>query len=117
MLAADLYCRFLAAKLHVDLLTSKTSVKALKKAMENLPATLDDLYDDAIQRIQSQSQDDRELANKALRWVAYTYRPLKVKVLLEALAIEPGETDLDLEAIPHMGLILDVCAGLLIFDE
>ena len=85
--------------------------------MENLPATLDDMYNDAIRRIQSQSQDDRELANKALRWVAYTYRPLKVKVLLEALAIEPGETDLDREAIPPMGLILDVCAGLLIFDE
>ncbi|KAL8918574.1 MAG: hypothetical protein Q9172_005364 [Xanthocarpia lactea] len=108
---------FLAAKLHVDSLASKTSVKALKKAMENLPATLDDMYNDAIQRIQSQSQDDRELANKALRWVAYTYRPLRVKALLEALAIEPGETDLDLEAIPPMGLILDVCAGLLIFDE
>ncbi|KAL9033602.1 MAG: hypothetical protein Q9180_005861, partial [Flavoplaca navasiana] len=90
---------------------------ALKKAMENLPVTLDDLYDDAIRRIQSQSQDDRELANKALRWVAYTYRPLRVKALLEALAIEPGETDLDREAMPPMGLILDVCAGLLIFDE
>ncbi|KAL8856068.1 MAG: hypothetical protein Q9178_007324 [Gyalolechia marmorata] len=108
---------FLAAKLHVDSLASKTSVKALKKAMENLPATLNDLYDDAMRRIDSQSQDDRELAEKAIRWVAYTYRPLRLEVLLEALAIEPGEKDLDLEAIPPMSLILDVCAGLLILDE
>ncbi|KAL8893733.1 MAG: hypothetical protein Q9192_004980, partial [Flavoplaca navasiana] len=108
---------FLAAKLHVDCLASKTSVKALKKAMKNLPASLDDLYNDAIRRIQSQNQDDRELANKALRWAAYTYRPLGVKALLEALAIEPRETDLDREAIPPLGLILDVCASLLIFDE
>ncbi|KAL8910111.1 MAG: hypothetical protein Q9171_004572 [Xanthocarpia ochracea] len=109
--------RFLAAKLHVDFLASKTSVKALKKAIENLPATLNDLYDDAMRRIDSQSQDDRELAEKAIRWVVHAYRPLRVEVLLEALAIEPGETDQDLEAIPPMGLILDACAGLLIFDE
>lgn len=101
----------------MDSLASKTSVKALKKAVKDLPVTLDDLYDGAIQRIDSQSQDDRELAEKALRWVAYTYRPLDVEALREALAIEPGETDLDHEAMHSMGLVLDVCAGLLIFDE
>ncbi|KAL8698451.1 MAG: hypothetical protein Q9201_006562 [Fulgogasparrea decipioides] len=108
---------FLAAKLHVDSLSSKTSVKALKTAIQNLSSKLDDLYDDALRRIDSQSLDDRELAEKALRWVAYTYRPLDVKALLEALALETGQTDFDPEAIPPMYLVLDVCAGLLVYDK
>ncbi|KAL8921943.1 MAG: hypothetical protein Q9172_003757 [Xanthocarpia lactea] len=108
---------FLAAKLHVDSLSTKTSVKLLKKALENLSSTLDELYDDAIQRIDTQSQDDRQLARKALRWVAYTYRPLGVLALQEAVAIEPGEDNFDHEGKPPLGLILDVCTGLLTADE
>ncbi|KAL8634792.1 MAG: hypothetical protein Q9226_009433, partial [Calogaya cf. arnoldii] len=61
--------------------------------------------------------DDRILAEKALRWVAYTYRPLNAEALQEALAIEPGDLDFDVEAMHRIGLILDVCAGLLIHDN
>ncbi|KAI4264197.1 MAG: hypothetical protein L6R42_000683 [Xanthoria sp. 1 TBL-2021] len=108
---------FLAAKLHVDALSTKGNVKILKKALENLPTTLDELYDDAVQRIKTQSPDDEHLALKALRWVAYTYRPLGFRALQEALAIEPGEDDFDSDGMHPIGLILDVCAGLLIVDE
>ncbi|KAL8812638.1 MAG: hypothetical protein Q9200_000866 [Gallowayella weberi] len=108
---------FLAAKLHVDSLASKTSIKTLKKALDRLSGTLHDLYHDALQRIDSQSHDDKALAEKALRWVAYAYRPLGAPALQEALAIDSEETDYDPEAIPPVSLILDVCAGLLIVDE
>ncbi|KAL8746242.1 MAG: hypothetical protein Q9184_007773 [Pyrenodesmia sp. 2 TL-2023] len=107
---------FLATKLHVDALSTKTSVKLLKKALENLASDINVLYDDALLRIKSQSQDDRTLAERALRWVAFTYRPLRVEALQEALAIEPGDDDFDMEAIHRIGLVLDVCAGLLIHD-
>ncbi|KAI4113321.1 MAG: hypothetical protein LQ338_008196, partial [Usnochroma carphineum] len=63
------------------------------------------------------NEDDQKLAKKALRWVAYTYKPLSPNALREALAIEPGETDFDNEALSLIGMILDVCAGLLILDE
>ncbi|KAL8880022.1 MAG: hypothetical protein Q9198_002484 [Flavoplaca austrocitrina] len=119
---------FLAAKLHVDALSTKTNIKELKKALENLSTNINDLYDDAIARIESQNQDYRTLAEKALRWVAYAFRPLYVEVLKEAVAIElvesrkhksddEGIPDFNDEAIPSIGSILDVCAGLLIHDE
>ncbi|KAL9037535.1 MAG: hypothetical protein Q9180_003663 [Flavoplaca navasiana] len=127
---------FLAAKLHVDALSTKTNIKELKKALENLSTNINDLYDDAMARIESQNQDYRTLAEKALRWVAYAFRPLRVQVLQEAVAIElvergedksddEGTQDfndetisfIDDEAIHSIGLILDVCAGLLIHDE
>ena len=89
----------------------------LKKALENLFSDLNVLYNDALSRIECQNQDDRELAEKALRWVAYTYQRFPVRALQEALAIDPDETDFDDEAMTPIGLILDVCAGLLILEE
>ncbi|KAL8995931.1 MAG: hypothetical protein Q9169_004432 [Polycauliona sp. 2 TL-2023] len=109
--------KFLAAKLLVDNLSNKTSVQKLKKALNDLPSTLNGLYDNALQRVDSQNQDDRELAEKSLRWVAYAYRPLSIPVLRGAVAIDSEQTDYDAEALPAIDLILDVCNGLLIVDE
>lgn len=86
------------------------------------------MYDDAISRIESQNQDYRSLAEKALRWVAYAYRPLSVEALQEPVSIEVLEVgeqesevavtkDFDDEGIHSISSILDVCAGLLIHDE
>lgn len=101
----------------MDSLSTKTSIRMLKRALENLSSDLSVLYNDALLRIESQNQDYRELAEKTLRWVAYTYRRFPVRALQEALAIDPDETDFDDEAMTPVGLILDVCAGLLILDE
>ncbi|KAL9034131.1 MAG: hypothetical protein Q9180_005577, partial [Flavoplaca navasiana] len=108
---------FLATKLHMDALSTKTNTKMLKRALESLSSDLHVLYDHALLRIESQNQDHRELAEKALRWVAYTHRRLTVRALQEALAIDPDETDFDEEAMTPIGLVLDVCAGLLIVDK
>ncbi|KAI4131930.1 MAG: hypothetical protein LQ341_006324 [Variospora aurantia] len=101
----------------MESLSSKTSIKAVKKAIANLPNRLNQLYDEAFERIDGQNEDDRELAHRALRWVAYAYRPLTVEELEEALAIDPEADDLDREASPPISLVLDACAGLLITDE
>ncbi|KAL8854084.1 MAG: hypothetical protein Q9221_001207, partial [Calogaya cf. arnoldii] len=109
---------FLAAKLHVDALSTKTNIKELKEALENLSTNINDIYDDAIARIESQNQDYRTLAEKALRWVAYAFRPLPVRALQEAVAIklvelrqhksdDEGIQDFDDEALPSIGSILD----------
>lgn len=110
-------CRFLAATLHMDSLATKMSVKTLKQAIDRLPSTLNRLYDEAFRRIDDQNEDDREFASKALRWVAYTYRPLTVPELEQALAIEPRGRDLDPDAAPDIAFVLEACAGLLIVDK
>ncbi|KAL8968314.1 MAG: hypothetical protein Q9183_002523 [Haloplaca sp. 2 TL-2023] len=108
---------FLAAKLHLDSLATQTSVKKVREAIEKLPVKINDLYDDTMGRIDAQNENYRELAMKALRWVTFAYRTLHGNELLEALSTNLGETDLDIEALPLMSQVLDVCAGLLIFDE
>ncbi|KAL8716490.1 MAG: hypothetical protein Q9225_006191 [Loekoesia sp. 1 TL-2023] len=101
----------------MDSLSTKTNTKAFKKAIGTLPNTINELYDDAFRRIDSQNSDDQELAIKALQWVAYAYRPLTVHELKEALAIEPDDKDFEKDAMSPIDIVLEACAGLLIVDE
>ncbi|KAJ6556323.1 hypothetical protein B0H19DRAFT_863901, partial [Mycena capillaripes] len=105
---------FLLAKLHIDLLAAKLTVRAVREGLKHLPKDLNRTYDEAMERIDNQKEDEKELAHLVLMWVANSKRPLSVGELQEALAIEPGSTSLDVENIPDIDTILSVCAGLVI---
>ncbi|KAJ7117114.1 hypothetical protein C8R44DRAFT_626942, partial [Mycena epipterygia] len=109
--------RFLLAKLHIDSLTTKNTIKAVKEALQQLPKDLRHTYDEAMERIDHQGEDDRQLAHLTLTWVANAKRPLSVGELQEALAIEPDAMDLDPENLLDISIILSVCAGLVIVDK
>ncbi|KAJ7114765.1 hypothetical protein C8R44DRAFT_675918 [Mycena epipterygia] len=107
---------FLLAKLHIDSLTTKNTVKAVR-ALQQLPKDLNLTYDEAIERIDNQSEDDRQLAQQVLTWVSNVKRPLSVGELREALAIEPEATILDPDNLLDMDTVVSVCAGLIMVDE
>jgi hypothetical protein len=107
----------LLAKLHIESLAAKHTVRAVREALKHLPKNLWDTYAEAMQRIDRQSKEDRDLAMLTLTWVVNTKRPLSVTELREALAIEPESTSLDIESLLDIDIILSVCAGLIIVDE
>src|SRR5205809_4719800 len=84
-----LLSRFLLAQLHMDSLAKKKSRRDVRKALENLPKELDDTYMEAMQRIESQHEDDVKLAEGVLSWISFTFRPLTIRELQHALAVEP----------------------------
>ncbi|KAJ7159603.1 ankyrin repeat-containing domain protein [Mycena filopes] len=108
---------FLLAKLHIDALSTKSTVKAVREALKSLPTDLSATYEEAMKRIDDQNEEDRTIAHSALMWVANAQRPLRVSDVRLALAIEPGTQQLDDDNILDIELILAVCAGLLIVDE
>ncbi|KAF7341365.1 Ankyrin repeat-containing protein [Mycena venus] len=108
---------FLLAKLHIDSLTTKHTVKALREALNNMPEDLDGTYDEVVARINQQSRDDRELAWHSLSWITHAKRRLRPSELREALAVEPGSAKLDPENLLDADSILSVCAGLVVIDE
>ncbi|KAJ7222464.1 ankyrin repeat domain-containing protein [Mycena pura] len=108
---------FLLAKLHIESLMVKNTIKAVREALQHLPKDLQDTYNEAIERINHQSEEDCKLGLLALTWVANTKRLLSVTELQEALAIEPDSTSLDTDNILDINIILAVCAGLIIVDE
>ncbi|KAJ7040492.1 hypothetical protein C8F04DRAFT_237798 [Mycena alexandri] len=108
---------FLLAKLHIQSLSTKNTIKALREAMKELPKGLDDSYDTTMQRIDDQTEEDKKTARSALIWVAHAKRPLNVSEITGALAIEPGDRKLDEDNVLDINIILSVCAGLVIVDK
>ncbi|KAJ7110257.1 ankyrin repeat-containing domain protein [Mycena crocata] len=108
---------FRLAKLHIASLASKHTVKAARDAMKEMPGDLYTAYDEIMQRINQQSQDDRRLAFSVLAWISNAKRLLRVSELREALAVEPGTSKLDPDNLLDMEVILSVCAGLVIVDQ
>ncbi|KAJ7824817.1 ankyrin repeat-containing domain protein [Mycena olivaceomarginata] len=107
---------FLLAKLNIDSLVPKHTVKAVRDALKNIPADLDGTYDDVMERINRQCEEDRNLARRTLTWISNAETVLHISQLTEALAIEPGTIDLDPDNLLDMDIILSVCAGLVVIS-
>ncbi|KAF4632251.1 hypothetical protein G7Y89_g5882 [Cudoniella acicularis] len=103
---------FLLARLHIDALATKHSVKEIRDALQKLPRGLSDTYDQALQRILDQNEDDADFSRKVLAWVTYAVRPLTMAELKHALAISPDDTEFCEESCPEDEFILSLCAGL-----
>lgn len=93
------------------------SVRHVRNKLQTLPTTLSDTYDEAMQRIQNQEPDRKEVALKTLAWVSYAFRSLSLRELQHAVAIKPGDTYLDEELVMDGSSITALCAGLVIVDQ
>ncbi|KAJ7453131.1 hypothetical protein FB451DRAFT_1565686 [Mycena latifolia] len=108
---------FLLAKLHIDSLLTKHTVKAVREALVNMPSDLNSTYDEVVERINRQSEEDKQLAWRTLFWVTNAKRPLRPSELREALAVEQGTSKLDPDNLLEMDTILSVCAGLVVVND
>ncbi|KAL8998781.1 MAG: hypothetical protein Q9169_002231 [Polycauliona sp. 2 TL-2023] len=107
---------FLLARLFVDTLNYKTSVRGLRDAVEQLPRSINEQYRETWKRIEEQNPDPRALACRILSWVAHAARPLQVLELRHALATTKGETSLDVERLEAEDALLPCCHGLVAID-
>ncbi|KAJ7085253.1 ankyrin repeat-containing domain protein [Mycena epipterygia] len=108
---------FLLAKLHIGSLATKHTVKAVRETLKNMPSGLDSAYDEAMQRIYQQSDDDRRLALSTLAWVANAQRLLLIRELRVAVSVELETSEFDPDNLLDIEFILSRCAGLVIADD
>lgn len=109
---AHLSNRFLLARLHLDSLSTKTTLRKFKTTLDSLPDDLNVTYDEIWERIKAQNPDDADLAKKVVYWVLHAMIPLTVLELQDALAVEPDDIFLDEDSIPDEDLMISVCAGI-----
>ena len=57
------------------------------------------------------------MAKNVLKWITFAKRPLTIAELCCALAVEPGEVELDPENKPNVDDIVSVCASLVVIDQ
>jgi ankyrin repeat protein len=107
---------FLVARLHIESLAGKPHLRAAKLALKQLPSTLDGVYNNALDRMKSQTEEDVALAWRVIAWIVQAKSPLTTQQLQHALAVEPECDHLDDDALIDMDLILSVCAGLVVLD-
>jgi ankyrin repeat protein len=117
----DVICtRFLLAQLLMDSFRDKMTVRDVKSAIRNLPqgsSAYDKAYHDAMKRISAQGKGSSEMAKRILAWILCARHPLSILELLHALAVEPGDTEIDEDNILETGQLLTMCAGLVTVDE
>lgn len=87
-----------------------------------MPAELDEVYRQTLERIRKQAGDDGPLGMRILSWISHARRPLSVDELRHGLAVEydgnegkPNEFDEDNMHLSES--LVDVCAGLVIIDS
>ncbi|VUC20102.1 unnamed protein product [Clonostachys rosea] len=108
---------FLLAQLHMDSLAKKLTRREVRTALGILPKELDETYEQTMQRIQNQDEGQAALAHKVLYWISCSLRPLTTAELRHALAVEPGDEDLDEDGLYETELMVSVCAGLVTINE
>jgi len=84
---------------------------------ETLTADISAMYQRELEMIDQQPTELRSLAWNVLSWIFRATRPLHLTELIEALAVEPGDTVLDPDnRIREPALIVQVCRGFVRVD-
>ena len=115
--------RFLFARLYMDSLKTKSNLRDLKRALKTFPDNTDDIYKEAMHRIQTQEPEERKRAYRILGLVTRARRPFGLKELQHALAVvgfrdDDNDTEDDIaDAIDQPKSILGSTSALVILEE
>lgn len=101
----------------MDSLKSKSKRKEVRETLKRLPQELEGTYKEAMERIETQCEDDRNLAKRVLSWIVYAFRPLSLQELRYALATMPGMRQVEDDDLDDLDVLISVCAGLVTVDE
>ncbi|KAK0459922.1 hypothetical protein IW261DRAFT_1350412, partial [Armillaria novae-zelandiae] len=106
---------FLLAKIHMELLAGYINRAQLNRELDQLPDTIEKAYGHLLARIDS--LPNKDLAYCVFGWVAFAACPLEVEALQDALAIESGTKKADPANITDEGILLSICAGLVVIVD
>jgi hypothetical protein len=108
--------RFLWASLQLDLICRQSKLEAdngVKEALKMLPQSLEETYARILHKfhVSERTPGGKTRALRALAWVAFAARPLRLRELRTAIAVEHGQKSLFKE-VP--GFFIELCDNLLI---
>ncbi|KAI5843119.1 ankyrin repeat-containing domain protein [Morchella snyderi] len=108
---------FLWVKCQLDFIYEQPSLKDIREALDSLPTTMHDTYGRILKRINEQTEATRNLAHRALAWVITAKRPLTIRELVLAVALESTTKSCqELEWVYSQDVVLSSCCGLVTND-
>ncbi|PTB67230.1 ankyrin, partial [Trichoderma citrinoviride] len=102
--------------LQMDQLSKCRQEKQLEARLGKLPKTLNSTYDELFRGIQ---EGDREILERAVKWVMCTTSPFTTNQILDAvrLSIASDGTRLDWDPMITEATLLDICSHLIVKDS
>lgn len=84
----------------------------IRKALKSLPETLDETYDRILSKIKPKH---RQYAIAAINWIAFSFRPLRLKELTEAVNIDlNSDQPMDADDRISPDAIVQILSGLIV---
>lgn len=91
--------------------------RQLKLGEDSKRTVLEETYEQALDRINSQMPGFRLLGRRVLAWIICAKRKLTPSELQHALAVEIGSTEFDSDNLLEIEDMVSACAGLVTFDK
>ncbi|KAF5520555.1 Vegetative incompatibility protein HET-E-1 [Colletotrichum aenigma] len=109
-IVSDAHGTFRWAKVCMDRLSVLRTPRDVKRALQDMPSTLNETYAAILNRIPEQ---DKEIAREALTWLSFSLRPLGLEELAEAVVVEENDTDIDNDCrLNDSSIIPQICQDL-----
>ncbi|RPA91564.1 hypothetical protein L873DRAFT_1655693, partial [Choiromyces venosus 120613-1] len=110
---------FLLVSLSIETILGETTISKRRKILNEMTKrqNVGDVYTATLERIKAQSGSKSRLAMDALMWISHSEIPLEPAELCEALGVELGTPDLDIENVPSMRTIVECSLGLITVDS
>ncbi|KAF8244829.1 ankyrin, partial [Wilcoxina mikolae CBS 423.85] len=109
--------KFLLPALQIKTVLEQPTKYSRRAALRRIPKDLHDAFREALQRIERQPEGKSERGMKALMLIHLARVPLSIKALQHALAVKPGDVELDEDDIVSSKSLLECCMGLIMIDE
>ncbi|KXH30994.1 ankyrin repeat protein [Colletotrichum nymphaeae SA-01] len=98
------------AKLCMDRLSTLRTGRDVRRALVDIPSTLNGFYAGILTRA---PQQDRAMAREALAWLCFSLRPLHLGELAEAIILEGDEVNIDDDdRLTDPSAIIEICQDL-----
>jgi len=96
----------------MDRLSELPSDAARRKALQDLPRGLTRTYERILSRINEKGAEVQRLVRRTFNWLFLGKFPLDTRQLCQAVAINIGDSHINIEAIPDVADILHHCSSL-----
>ncbi|OPB39220.1 hypothetical protein A0O28_0049260 [Trichoderma guizhouense] len=111
---------FLLAMFHIKEIMEQPTIGDIEDVLQKLGSGmegLNELYKQAIKRINDHPEVTKRLAKRILIWITRAQRPLSIVEIRHALSVREKMLKFDLKYMPDMEFLTSVCAGLVTIDE
>ncbi|KAF6753475.1 hypothetical protein DFP72DRAFT_407070 [Ephemerocybe angulata] len=108
---------FIFAQLQMDALCYLRTRNAIFESLSKPPSGLNELYRQALDRINSQPGDDAAIAKRVLIWVRHSFKPLYPSELQDAVAASQNPTAFDPGDVVPFSVAASMCCGLVTVKE